>query len=134
MYRNVRPKLSSVRAVNKVLGTSILADIESLQWAAQSENEFTILCHHLRKHYLEQRLIPTEMVPVRTFFDYFLNQWGPGSHVMNWFAGSNPFNITNNQGLEGTHKEMKKNHTFRSELPIGQFFRVTKRLVSMKYL
>ena len=36
------------------------------------------------------------------FFQYFLTQWGPDSHVSNWFAGAHPFVLTNNQGSEGT--------------------------------
>ena len=24
------------------------------------------------------------------FFQYFLTQWGPDSHVSNWFAGAHP--------------------------------------------
>ena len=131
VYRNIRPKLAGVRVTNKVLGASILADIESIQWTAQSEEEFVVLCQKLQSHYLKMKLSPRENKPVKQFLDYFMAQWGPNSHVMNWFAGSHPFNLTNNQGIEGTHKELKKNHTFREELPVGQFFQVVGRVVSV---
>ena len=42
MRRNVRPKLASVRKVNKELGNCILADIEAIQWMCQSSAEFQV--------------------------------------------------------------------------------------------
>ena len=33
------------------------------------------------------------------------------------------------QGMEGTHKEVKANHTFRSGLPLGQFIQMLEQLV-----
>ena len=33
------------------------------------------------------------------------------------------------QGMEGTHKEFKANHTFRTELPLGQFIQMLEQLV-----
>ena len=48
---------------------------------------------------------------------------------MNWFTGAHPCSITNNQGQEGYYKEVKRNHTFRSELTLGQFFQAMEQLV-----
>ena len=31
--------------------------------------------------------------------------------------------------MEGTHKEFKANHTFRTELPLGQFIQMLEQLV-----
>ena len=98
---------------------------------AQSEQECTVLCDQLKQHYSSKKLSDTERTLVKAFLDYFLSQWGPGSHAMNWFAGANPFSITNNQGQEGYHKEVKRNHTFRSKLPMGQFFQAMEQLVRL---
>ena len=45
------------------------------------------------------------------------------------YAGSHPFSVTNNQGLEGTHAQYKKDHTFRSEVALEEFAQVTENLV-----
>ena len=37
--------------------------------------------------------------------------------------------MTNNQGLEGTHAQYKKDHTFRSEVALGEFVQVTENVV-----
>ena len=129
VHRNVKPKLAGIRKINKALGEAILTHIEYIQWMAQSEQEFTVLCDQLEQHYTRKKLSGTERTLVKAFLDYFLAQWGPGSHAMNWFAGANPFSITNNQGQEGYHKEVKRNHTFRSEQPLGQFFQAMEQLV-----
>ena len=48
------------------------------------------------------------------------------------YAGSHPFAVTNNQGLEGTHAQYKKDHTFIFEVALGEFVQVTENLVSLK--
>ena len=89
VYRNIRPKLASIRKVNKELGSSILSDIEALQWMTQTADEFNRLTDLLVKHYTSNpALSANELDLVTTFFDYFLQQWGPGSHVQNWYAGN----------------------------------------------
>ena len=50
------------------------------------------------------------------------------------YAGSHPFSVTNNQGLEGTHAQYKQDHTFRSEVALGEFVQVTENLVSFAML
>ena len=129
-YRNVRPKLATIRKENKELGESILSDIESIQWMCQTADEFRALTKLLKEHYCSlDTLSAHELSLVKTFFVYFLSQWGPGSHVQNWYAGAHPFAIGNNQGLEGTHKQYKKDHTFRSEVPLPEFIQITENLV-----
>ena len=138
VFRNIRPKLAAIRKANAALGASMLADIESIQWMAQSEAEFELVCEKFKSHYLEQDLGEVERKLVTDFVEYFLSQWGPGSHAAGWYAGAHPFSLTNNhvccqffkcfqvcffystwrwEGLEGTYKEVKTNHTFRTELP-----------------
>ena len=129
-YRNVRPKLATIRKENKELGESILSDIESIQWMCQTKEEFEALTRLIKEHYCSlATLTAHELSLVKTFFSYFLTQWGPGSHVENWYAGAHPFAIINNQGLEGTHKQYKKDHTFRSEVPLTEFIQITENLV-----
>ena len=150
VFRNIRPKLAAIRKANAALGASMLADIESIQWMAQSEAEFELVCKKFKSHYLEQDLSEVERKLVTDFIEYFLSQWGPGSHAAGWYAGAHPFSLTNNQvccqfffkcfsivpffiqlvqGLEGTHKEVKQNHTFRTELPLGQLIQMLEQLV-----
>ena len=52
MHRNVRPKLASVRKVNKELGNCILADIEAIQWMCQSSAEFQVNSKILIEYFL----------------------------------------------------------------------------------
>ena len=35
--------------------------------------------------------------------------------------------------MEGNHKEIKANHTFRTELPLGQFIQVLEQLVNSSH-
>ena len=43
------------------------------------------------------------------------------------------FIFFSNQGMEGNHKEIKANHTFRTELPLGQFIQVLEKLVNSSH-
>ena len=97
VFRNIRPKLAAIRKANAALGASMLADIESIQWMAQSEAEFELVCEKFKSHYLEQDLGEVERKLVTDFVEYFLSQWGPGSHAAGWYAGAHPFSLTNNQ-------------------------------------
>ena len=89
VYRNIRPKLATIRKTNKLLAESILSDIEALQWMCQTAAEFNRLTTLLVEHYsTNASLSANELHLVSTFFAYFLAQWGPGSHVQNWYAGN----------------------------------------------
>ena len=82
VYRNIRPKLATIRKTNKLLAESILSDIEALQWMCQTAAEFNRLTTLLVEHYsTNASLSANELHLVSTFFAYFLAQWGPGSHV-----------------------------------------------------
>ena len=88
VYRNIRPKLASIRRANKLLAESILSDIEALQWMCQTAAEFNRLTELLVQHYsTNPALSVSDLSLVSSFFEYFLLQWGPGSHVQNWYAG-----------------------------------------------
>ena len=53
-------------------------------------------------------------------------------HIIH-FAGSHPFAVINNQGLEGTHAQYKKDHTFRSEVSLPEFIQITENLVRNRF-
>ena len=74
VFRNIRPKLAAIRKANAALGASMLADIESIQWMAQSEAEFELVCEKFKSHYLEQDLGEVERKLVTDFVEYFLSQ------------------------------------------------------------
>ena len=99
VFRNIRPKLAAIRKANPALGASMLADVESIQWMAQSEAEFNLVCQQYKEHYEQQQLSEEERKLVTDFMTYFLAQWGPGSHAAQWYAGAHPFSLTNNQVL-----------------------------------
>ena len=67
VFRNIRPKLAAIRKANPALGASILADIESIQWMAQSEAEFNLVCKQYKEHYLQQELSELERKLVTDF-------------------------------------------------------------------
>ena len=97
VFRNIRPKLAAIRKANPALGASMLADVESIQWMVQSEAEFEDVRKKYERHYLQQELTDVERELVMDFVEYFLAQWGPGSHASKWYAGAHPFSLTNNQ-------------------------------------
>ena len=41
--------------------------------------------------------------------------------------------VDNNQGLEGTHAQYKKDHTFRSEVALSEFVQITENLVRIEF-
>ena len=87
----------------------ILADIKSIQWMAQSEAEFNLVCEQYKEHYLQQELSELERKLVTDFITYFLAQWGPGSHAAQWYAGAHPFSLTNNQVINRLSISKRKN-------------------------
>ena len=82
VYRNVTPRLSQLRKINKVLADSVLEDIEFLQWSAVNES-FGELFDLLEKKYTEnENLSKQEVDELGVFFEYFRAQWGPGTHAV----------------------------------------------------
>ena len=56
-------------------------DIKSVQWMVQNEEEFkNVLELLVQKHLEEVAGSADETAAVRSFFDYFFEQWGPDSH------------------------------------------------------
>ena len=61
VYRNVTPRLSQLRKMNKVLADSVLEDIEFLQWSAVNES-FGELFDLLEKKYTENENLSKQEV------------------------------------------------------------------------
>ena len=149
VFRNIRPKLAAIRKANAALGASMLADIESIQWMAQSEAEMSWCARSSSRTTLSRisarwrgSWSPTSSSTslasgalVATLPDGMLVHTPSASptirYVVNFFKCFSivPFFIQLVQGLEGTHKEVKQNHTFRTELPLGQLIQMLEQLV-----
>ena len=53
------------------------------------------------------------------FFSYLYKVWIDSAEIR-WYEGADPWQIPNNQGVEGKNREIKLNHTFRRKLEIGE--------------
>ena len=51
------------------------------------------------------------------------------AHCCRWYEGAHPWSMSNNQGIEGTNKAIKKDHTFKRRCPLGTFLDVVDRMV-----
>ena len=79
VYRNVTPQLRTIQKVKKNLAAAILEDIEFLQWSCHSEKSFRHVYQLLEDKYLKDDLYDDIMkILLKTFFDYFRNQWVDG--------------------------------------------------------
>ena len=57
-------------------------DIKKLQWMAQSQAEMIVLLDLLQQKHLEEvQASEADTDAVTSFFDYFLDQYGPESHT-----------------------------------------------------
>ena len=126
IFRNVTPKLKALLAVDKKLGSALLQDIEDLQWSVHNEATFRHVYDLLEKKYLDKFVEDPLSQIFTNFFTYFRNQWVDGP-VFKWYEGANPWHIGNNQGLEGTNKTIKSDHTFKRRCPLGNFIDIVLR-------
>ena len=124
IYRNIEKKIAAVRKVDKKLAQQIMDDIAFLQWSCHSEETFRVVFDLLEKKY--------QNINEQTdnFFEYFREQWGPDSHVSRWYEGAHPWAISNNSGIEGINKAIKKDHTFKRRCPLGTFILIVNRMVT----
>ena len=65
---------------------------------------------------------------IKEFFAYLQEGW-IFSGENKWYEGAHPWQVSNNQGVEGLNKEIKQSHTFRRRLDIGELVPVLSRLV-----
>ena len=50
-------------------------------------------------------------------------------NISRWYEGAYPWSVSNNQGIEGTNKAIKKDHTFKRRCPLGTFMNLVDRMV-----
>ena len=110
------------------MSDGILQDIVNLQWSALNESSFRTSFKLLEEKYLHKYDTVLNGV-VAKFFSYMRKVW-IDSGEWKWYEGAHPFQISNNQGVEGKNREIKQNHTFRKRLEIGELVAVLARMVS----
>ena len=129
--RNVEPRIKALAkaADNAKLGKEVLEDIHAFQWIV-SKKSYDIDFQALEDKYLKGNgFNEKEKTALLDFFEYFRKQWGPDSKVKNWFEHANPYHIGHNMGVEGVNKDIKKNHTFKSRVGLGQLFDIVERML-----
>lgn len=129
VFRNVTPRLGEVKKNNMEIGNAIMADIEFLQWSATNEATFRKAYTLLEQKYLENDMDDKLHDAVKDFFIYFRKQW-VDSPVFRWWEGAHPWCVSNNQGIEGTNRVIKADHTFKRRCPLGNFFDIVDRMVN----
>ena len=110
------------------LHKKIKEDICNFQ-SSTTENEYISNFTSLINKYKGDGYTEDETQALDVFFKYFESTWGPGSHMKNWYAGANPWSITQNQGIEGKNQAIKKSYTFKSRVSIGRLFEITKTML-----
>ena len=50
-------------------------------------------------------------------------------NISRWYEGAHPWSVSNNQGIGGTNKAIKKDHTFKRRCPLGTFMDLVDRMV-----
>ena len=100
------------------------ADIDFFQWST-TETEYEANYKALVDKYTKEENVVNytaeEEDALVKFFKYVADSWGP---VRNWFAGSNPYSLTQNQGIEGKNKAIKSSYTFKTRVSIGKLFKI----------
>ena len=105
-YSNIVPRLSALKKLNKKLQLGLLHNI------------FNAVCNMLEdKYILNTSFLAWKVIVFEELFAYFRDQWGPESHVKIWCEGAHPWYLSNYQGMEGTNKAIKKDHTFKRRCP-----------------
>ena len=80
-YRAYKPKLASLRKVNKLLADEVDSDIKNIQWMVTSEKEFRVVYDLLEGKYINGNYNEEEKDLLSIFFKYHRQQWGPDSHA-----------------------------------------------------
>ena len=127
VHRNITPQLRSIATFSAELSENILNDIQDLQWSVLNEETFRFVFSLLEKKYLNKYESLTNDC-LQKFFQYMRTVWVE-SGEFRWYEGAHPWEVSNNQGIEGKNKEIKQSHTFRERLEVGVLFSVMLRLV-----
>ena len=126
-HRNILPQLKSVTAHNKDVSNNILKDIVDLQWSVLNDASFYKVFGLLEEKYLGKYDNVFNGVLAK-FFSYMHKVW-IDSEEHRWYEGAHPWNVSNNQGVEGCNKEIKAAHTFRRRLELGELMSVLGNMV-----
>ena len=128
-YRAYKPKLASLRKVNKLLADEVDSDINNVQWMLTSKKQFRVVYDLLEGKYINGDYSGEEKDLLSIFFKYHRQQWGPDSHVCFWWEGANPYHVSNNQGIESKNGEIKDIYSFRERLNMGSFFEMVENIL-----
>ena len=102
-------------------------DIRDLQWSVLNEESSKKVYTLLEEKYIGKHS-PIINAALAKFFSYMRTVW-IDSEEFRWYEGAHPWQISNNQGLEGKNKSIKESHTFRRRLALGELFEVFLRMV-----
>ena len=110
-------------------------DLKKLQWTVQSAAEFRTVLDllaqkHMQKSHESKDENATDTAALRDFLEYFWEQWGPDSHVANWWEAAHAFAISNNQGVESKNNTIKDIYSFRERLLMGEMVVMVALIVS----
>ena len=127
VHRNIIPQLKCITTHDKNLSANLLKDIVNLQWSVLNESSFRQVFKLLEQKYLNKHSVIIN-ITLEKFFKYMRSVW-VDSEEFRWYEGAHPWQVSNNQGVEGKNKEIKQSHTFRRRLELGELFAVMMRLV-----
>ena len=127
VYRNVTPQLKGISSYKKEVSNEILSDIEMMQWSAMNIDSFFHIYELLEEKY-KNKFDQGLNSAIAKFFEYMRKVWIE-SKENRWFEGAHPWNVCNNQGVEGKNKAIKQSHTFRRRLDMGELFNVLLNMV-----
>ena len=128
-YRCIKPKLAGLRKINKKLGDQVLDDIKEMQRLIISNDEFLVIWDLFSKKYMDGSFTREEQLELAKFFNYCTPQWGPGSHVSNWWEGAHAFHTGNNQGIASRNKSMKEDFSYRERLPMSRMIEMNENII-----
>jgi hypothetical protein len=118
VIKNIEKYMKPIKICTRV---QLKTDISTLQMAANREIflKAVDLFFCKWKKYSDPRVVD--------FLTYFREQWIEKNE--NWFEGAAPGYPSTNNGLESTNSAVKREHTFRERLPLGQFLCVVTEMV-----
>ena len=128
VHSNILPQLKCISAHNKNVSENILKDIVDIQWSALNEMSFRKSFDLLKSKYVGKFDYLLDEAIVK-FFTYMHKVW-IDSGEFRWYEGAHPWQISNNQGVEGKNRDIKLNYTFRRRLELGELVSVLLNLVS----
>ena len=119
----------ALKRLNTEAATSLITDLKYIQWSANDSN-FKDLIQLLEMKYQNENIYSRQFVSAcKEFFDYFEHTWVTSQENL-WYEGSNPYQISNNQGIEGLNRHIKQSHTLRKKMPLCTFINVSLKMVS----